>query len=348
MSTASLLHSLFERKRWWVAPAVLCGCLLVGALAFAILWQPVARQANVRARASLADYGWDELSAIASELSTCESEDEALRLATHYGLCGKDGALDPTATKDVTLVDGSVVRVMIVGIWHDQRTDGGKAGLTFAFADAACTHAMNHAFEQRESDDADSHGGWAASDMRAWLNDELRYQLPPDLRARLVPVQKSTASFVESTDETDEPGHLIGSPSSGTTQTSDVLWLFSARELCGEIPALEDLGIEETMCATYETEGTQYQLFAQTDVLAFEPNEQLVRRLAQTKDSTPCTWWLRTKTLEFGDGFWLVGTDGTPLNGYGEDRRVVDDPEYAPDELWGPDHARGIVAGFCL
>jgi hypothetical protein len=62
----------------------------------------------------------------------------------------------------------------------------------------------------------------------------------------------------------------------------------------------------------------------------------------------PVTWWLRTKTLEFDQGFWLVGTDGTPLNGLGDDVRVVGDASYAPSELWGPDHARGVVVGFCL
>ena len=61
----------------------------------------------------------------------------------------------------------------------------------------------------------------------------------------------------------------------------------------------------------------------------------------------PSTWWLRTKTLEFGNGFWLVGTDGAPLNGLGEDARAAD-PAYVPDAVWGPDHARGVVVGFCL
>lgn len=65
-------------------------------------------------------------------------------------------------------------------------------------------------------------------------------------------------------------------------------------------------------------------------------------------DEEAQTWWLRTKTLEFGDGFWLVGTDGTTLNGLGEDARVVEDPEFSPDELWGPDHERTVVVGFCL
>ena len=107
---------------------------------------------------------------------------------------------------------------------------------------------------------------------------------------------------------------------------------------------MASMGVDETMCGIYAGEGTQYRAFADAGVAAFAPNEALVRTL----DGEATTWWLRTKTLEFGEGFWLVGTDGTPLNGLGEDARVVEDPEFAPDELWGPDHARGVVVGFCL
>ena len=106
------------------------------------------------------------------------------------------------------------------------------------------------------------------------------------------------------------------------------------------------MGVDETMTAVYEAEGAQYQLFSEYGSEPFTPNEALANALAF--DGERYTWWLRTKTLEFGDGFWLVGTDGTPLNGFGEDARVVEDGEYAPDVLWGPDHARGILVGFCL
>ena len=332
-------------KRWWLIPVVLCALLLgAGLLFYAAPRQSKATVQDIEPRASVADYSWSDLSAIAEALSTCDSRDDALRLAAHYHLCDTDGTFDATAAKDCALTDGSVAHAVLADVWHDDRTEGGKAGLTFVLANAVGPHAMNHDFEQHEGDDADNRGGWAASDMRAWLNGDLLYQLPADLRAVLVSVQKRTANYVESNDEQDEPGHLAGSPTDWAGETSDKLWLLSACELCGAVPKQEELGIDQSMSAIYDTEGTQYQLFASNGVKAFEKNAALVR----SGDSGICTWWLRTKTLEFDDGFWLVGTDGCPLNGYGEDSRVVEDPEYAPDDLWGPDHARGVVFGFCL
>lgn len=304
------------------------------------------RPASVGVRASWDEYGWDELAAIAEELAACQSERAALARASRYGLCAQDGTLDASKTKELTLADGRTVRVSLVGIWHDDRADGGKAGLTFAFADAAGPHAMNHAFEEPEGLLADSKGGWSASDMRSWLADTLLFELPPELRSRIVPVQKRTANAIDMNDEAIDLGKLAGTPGEWIGETTDDLWLFSAAELCAQVPATEELGVDTSMSAVYAQEGTQYQLFAQQDVAAFAPNEALVRTMAG--EDEPCTWWLRTKMLEFGDGFWLVGTDGTPLNGFGEDARVVMDPEYAPDESWGPDHARGVIVGFCL
>ena len=331
-----------------IAAAIAVAVLLVaGAAAFAF-WpdSDAGSRADVQPRGALAEYSWEELSAISREISSCGDQDEAVRCAARYGLCQEDGAIDPEQVKAVSLANGTTVRVVLAGVWHDARTDGGKAGLTFAFADAAGQHAMNHAFEDAEGDMADSAGGWAASDMRAWLNGDFLRELPAELRGCIVSAQKRVASYVDAQDESVEAGHLAGTATDWVGETSDKLWLFSAAELCGSVPENEAMGIEETMAAVYAGEGEQYPLFAQSGVAAFAPNELLVR--TQPGEQAACTWWLRTKMLEFGDGFWLVGTDGTPLNGLGEDARIVEDPEYAPDELWGPDHARGVVVGFCL
>ena len=317
------------------------------AVALMVMWQPWEhRGGRVGARDSLGAYSWEELSAISEELAECPDDVRATELACRYGLCADDGTLAGSDSKEVTLLDGSTVRVRVVGIRHDERSDGGLAGLTFAFADAVHPHAMNHAFEGTEGDDADSAGGWAASDMRAWLDDTLWQELPVDMRGRILRVQKRTASGVDEGDELDEAGKLSGSAADWVRETSDRLWLFSLSELCGTVPANDAMGVDQTMSAVYEGEGEQYQLFSEYGVASFTPNRALADALAQADGRS--TWWLRTKTLEFGDGFWLVGTDGTPLNGLGEDARVVEDVAYAPDELWGPDHARGMLVGFCL
>ena len=302
-------------------------------------WQARAFEALVSPKAALSDYSWSELSALSSKLAAFDDEAAALDEAARYGLCDQDGNLLSQDAKPLRLADGSQALVKLVGIRHDERTDGGVAGLSFMLETKAA-HAMNHAFEDPEGANADSSGGWRASDMRAWLNGTFVYELPTELRSCLVKVQKTTANNPGTADELDLEGGLAGAASDWAEQTSDMLWLFSTVELCGSVPVHAAMGIDETMVPLYASEGQQYQLFSQLDVSAFEPCEEICLQGA--------TWWLRTKTLEFGDGFWLVGTDGTPLNGLGEDAHVVHDSAYAPEKLWGPDHARRVVVGFCL
>lgn len=321
--------------------------------------RPDAAHDEVAVKASLEEYRWDELSHIASQIALCHTRPDAEALARRYNLCGTDGSLDREQAKTVRLAGGREVKAAIIGIWHDTRSDGGKAGLTFMFVQPVGEHAMNHAFEDPDGDDADSVGGWGASDMRAWLNGDFADGLPFELSSRIVAVQKPTANAASTRDEMDEAGLLAGSGTDWATQTSDKLWLPSASELCGSVPVNRALGIDSTMAAIYAAEGEQYRLFADAGVSALKPSEVL--SLTMPKDAQgnprndagsaseegPCTWWLRTKTLEFGDGFWLVGTDGTPLNGLGEDARATN-PAFAPDELWGPDHARAVLPAFCL
>lgn len=344
---AALIHRLRQMEgRSRLRAAVLASVAML-AMAIAVAWQPWERRnGHVEVRDSLAAYSWEELSAISEELAECPDDAHATELAHRYGLCDVDGNLASSGLKELTLLDGSVARVRLVGLRHDERSDGGLAGLTFAFADPVHLQAMNHAFEGTEGDDADSTGGWAASDMRAWLDGTLWQELPLDLRGRILRVQKRTASGVDAGDELDEAGKLSGSAADWVRETSDRLWLFSVSELCGTVPANAAMGLDQTMSAVYGAEGDQYQLFAEYGVASLAPNRALADALAQAGGQS--TWWLRTKTLEFGDGFWLLGTDGTPLNGLGEDARVVQDVTYAPDQLWGPDHARGVLVGFCL
>ena len=52
--------------------------------------------------------------------------------------------------------------------------------------------------------------------------------------------------------------------------------------------------------------------------------------------------------LESGNGLRLVGSDGSALNGTGEDSRVVENPDYKPRQHVVRSRARGVAAGFCF
>ena len=369
---ANVMDKFFRKSIWWVPAAAVAAVLLCAAAIFAVEPWSVKddRTPLPAARETLEDYSWQELAAIAEELS--QKRSGILRRRRRLGhkkallINGEGFCLCPQLPENVAycLTDRHVLLSPGLHVLHSN-----TSALTFALADAAGERTMNHAFESRSGRDADSVGGWESSDMRAWLNGGFLYQLPPELRASIKSVQKHTANAVNSGDELDAPGRLAGAPTDWIGQTSDKAWLFSAAELCDTVPARDDLDVDKTMVGVYAGEGRQYRLFADAHVAAFEPNASLVRwRAAESAtagsnhdalggsastanaidEPRPTTWWLRTKTLEFGDGFWLVGTDGAPLNGLGEDARVADDPEFAPSAAWGPDHVRGVVVGFCL
>ena len=112
--------------------------------------------------------------------------------------------------------------------------------------------------------------------MRSWLNGDFLYELPHDLSAHMVSVQKRSANYVDSLDESDEFGTMCGSPGTWVSQTSDVLWLPSVCELCGEVTANVEMGICEDAAIAYGAEGEQYELLRTGEVLV--PNKSLVRQ----------------------------------------------------------------------
>ncbi|MDO4399863.1 MAG: DUF6273 domain-containing protein [Coriobacteriia bacterium] len=344
-----MLGEWARENTWVLAIAAVAAVLLAMVIAFVVVNSPSdTHRSDVEPRHSLAEYSWEDLSAISADIAQCGSESEAIMRAADYWLCRENGSIDETQAKAIELADGTTVSVALAGVWHDTRTDGGKAGLTFALVDAVSTHAMNEESEKANGSSASpgGSGGWDASEMRSWLQRELLSELPEDLSSQIVSVQKRYASGAGAGTGSSGSEPSPGEPADGVAETSDKLWLFSASELCGNIPANDIVGVDEEMTRVYSDEGAQYQRFQHGGVQAFVPSELLQRTVAGKEKA--CTWWLRTKTLESGDGFWLVGTDGTVLNGTGEDSRVVEDPDYKPKEVGNPDQARGVVVGFCL
>ena len=88
-------------------------------------------------------YTWDELSQISAEIGAAGDEAAAIEVAKKYNLCTPEGKLDGTQVKSVTLADGTQTTVQIVGFAHDDKTSGGKAGITFIFGDCVGEAPMN-------------------------------------------------------------------------------------------------------------------------------------------------------------------------------------------------------------
>jgi hypothetical protein len=328
-------HDARPRARGPRARAVIAAAVFVAgvlALGYVMLWMPAhgteatsdagasssdAAATDVSAelspRESLADYSWAELSRISSEVSACQSRDDALQVAERYNLVSDDGSMTGER-KAVALDDGTSANVVLADVWHDDLASGGKAGLTFVFADAVATRPMN---------DTDTvEGGWGSSSMRSWLASELMDELPDDLAAAIVPISKAT----------NNTG--VTSDASAVTVTEDSLWLLSAREALGDITwYAQEYGSEY---ASYDTpanaEGEQYALFAQQGVTCDSDGSGA---LVRTLDGTPCSWFLRTcvpyQASWAEDAFFYDVMD----SGH-------------PGGMARPSEELGVVCGFCV
>lgn len=218
---------------------------------------------DVPVRGSVEEYSWAELSAISEEIGQTVSDDAAIEVARKYHLVNDDGTLDGTQRKSVTLTDGTVTSVQIVGFAHDEKSDGsGRAGITFIFTDGIALHPMN--------EEVKSEGGWESCDMRPWLASEGKALLPQDLQNELVPVEK------------------LSNDAWSVVTTSDELWLFSHVELAGTsfLSSLDSPKYESLLAG----EGSQYKLFSDQGVSTDGRNEILVKSFDFEEED----WWTRT------------------------------------------------------
>ena len=268
--------------------------------------------AGVAVKSAVEAYTWDELSQISAEIGAAGDEAAAVEVAKRYNLCTPDGKLDGTQVKSVTLADGTQTTVQIVGFAHDDKTSGGKAGITFIFGDCVGEAPMNPT-------DTNA-GGWEASQMRANLNGDWRGQLPQDLNAVIVPVDKLSNNV----GETDAV--------SAVTTTSDALWLFSLAELAGAVPASrigDGYGLfEEGYVDILDVAGSQYKLFG--DMGASMGNSENAC-LIKTRADTYAFWWLRTP--EPRDEYCFLR---------------VDQHGYVPSGSDGASYTNCMIPGFCI
>jgi hypothetical protein len=210
--------------------------------------------------------------------------------------------------------------VRLAGIRHDDRADGlGKAGLTFMTIGALDIRPMNN-------EDTVA-GGWEGSALRAWLNGEAVGMFDSDLVDALVEVNKQTnnTGFTEMVES--------------VTSTPDRLWVFSVREVCGDVhwdieEYQQKRGYQE-VDGVLNAEGAQYEVFAKAGVNG-NGNSSEVLSLENTTGASP-TWYRSPYPFEYLG--YATGSPGyfcrITASGY-------------PESLGFPSDPSSVVVGFCV
>lgn len=264
--------------------------------------------AGVAVKSAAEAYTWDELSQISAEISAAGDEAAAIEIAKKYNLCTPEGKLDGTQVKSVMLADGTQTTVQIVGFAHDDKTSGGKAGITFIFGDCVGEAPMN-------STDTNA-GGWEVSQMRAYLNGDWRTQLPQDLATVIVSVDKPTNNVGKTQN------------SSSVTSTSDSIWLFSLAEL---VSPLEYSSLHEESFEVGAAEGNQYKLYEDMEVTFESGGSYTNPILVKELDGIASFWYERSACWITEGNFQAVSENGEP-NFMGG----------------GAQYPSGVVPGFCI
>lgn len=266
-----------------------------------------ARTFGVEAKGTLGEYGWDELALIAAEIEVAGARADGIDIAHHYNLVEADGT--PYAgTKRVLLSEGVEVPVRLADVLHDDKADGsGKAGLTFVCAE------LPYARKLRET--STNQGGWEASELRAWLNNDVYNTVQEDLRYFIVPVLKRTNNAGLNVD------------ANTVTDTQDHLWIPSSVEVGGKVSyQWTDAANKDAYDAVLNAEGYQYACYVNEVQNNVGANEGLM--LYYKGDSL--AWWLRSPSPSVSNHYRNVDNLGDPS--------WYEDPTY---EL-------GVCIGFCL
>ena len=149
--------------------------------------------------------------------------------------------------------------VQILGFNHDEKTSGGKAGITFGMRDLLVNRQRMHPTDTTA-------GGWNGSEMRNTFLPSVFNQMPYDLRERIVEVKKYSAS------------HHGGA----AITTNDRLFLFSKIE------------VANTPFDVAANLDTQYEFWRSFRPASVDGN--LFKRLGGAGINVP--WWLRTISSE--------------------------------------------------
>lgn len=100
--------------------------------------------------------------------------------------------------RTITLKNGYNAVFEIIGIKHDIREDGKKAGLTFCLVDL---YGTDENFDRVMNDESTNAGGFEKSTMFKWLNEDFFALFPDEWQKIIVPVVKKTANSSDPTAE---------------------------------------------------------------------------------------------------------------------------------------------------
>ena len=286
-----------------------CAIAVAAMTALACLSGCASNQQAIAVKDSVEAYSWEELSDISTEIAEAPDDAAAWNIAKSYNLVGEDGRLDGTQAKSIELSDGTQIDAAIADINHDERAEGGTAGITFITTKAVALRGMNNnaGFEDAGgSRYMDAIGGWEASDIRSWLNDDFMRQLPDDLQASLVEVEKASCVVPQIETLIDDQDMLMSSPASLIGKSVDKLWIPALVEVSGVQSDTAAASEFSAWTPVLQAEGKQYRVFSDANVKEESANDALAMELATdtwnepatetsgSNSSKGCRWWLRS------------------------------------------------------
>lgn len=174
-------------------------------------------------------------------------------------------------TKSVTLTTNEVIELQIAGFNHDTYSDGVTAPVTLVMKNCLNTTA------KMNSSDINT-GGYPASAMKTWVENNIYNKLPADLKAIVAPVKKKCYTTYNQASSLSEANYNV--------------WLLAEAEVFDSVSYTVGNG-----------EGTKYPIF--TD------NASRVKKV----NGSASFWWLRSASSSGSTIFVRVLSDGD-VDGY--------------------------------
>ena len=160
-------------------------------------------------------------------------------------------------------------------------------GLVIEFADIITTHRMNPYTDGTTNGDG-TKGGWPASEMRTYVNNDIYNSLPSDLKSVII-----NTTVISS----------YGSNDSNNFTSTDKLYLLSTHEVYEDVDGNTNDGIDDDDTAYNNTRQLDYYNSKNVTTNSFE---EAIKQRNGTNDY----WWLRTANSSGNRFFFDVNDNG--------------------------------------